>query len=53
MKDSKMTSEVALPYAWLYAVVPGFKALRAPVRFDVLVTLSLSVAPSSSVTVSV
>jgi hypothetical protein len=35
--------EVALPYAWLYAVVPGFKALRAPVRFDVLVTLSLAV----------
>jgi hypothetical protein len=34
---------VALPYAWLYAIVPGFKALRAPVRFDVLVMLSLSV----------
>ena len=35
--------DVALPYAWLYAVVPGFKALRAPARFDVLVTLSLAV----------
>jgi hypothetical protein len=35
--------QVSLPYAWLYAVVPGFKALRAPVRFDVLVTLSLAV----------
>ena len=35
--------EVALPYAWLYAVVPGFKALRAPVRFDALVMLSLAV----------
>jgi hypothetical protein len=34
--------QARLPYAWLYAVVPGFKALRAPVRFDVLVTLSLS-----------
>ncbi len=35
--------EVALPYAWLYSVVPGFKALRAPVRFDALVMLSLAV----------
>ncbi len=35
--------EVALPYAWLYAAVPGFKALRAPVRFDALVMLSLAV----------
>ncbi len=35
--------DVALPYAWLYAIVPGFKALRAPVRFDALVTLALSV----------
>jgi hypothetical protein len=31
-----------LPYAWLYAAVPGFKALRAPVRFDALVMLSLA-----------
>ena len=35
--------EVNLPYAWLYALVPGFKALRAPVRFDALVMLSLAV----------
>ena len=35
--------ELALPYAWLYALVPGFKALRAPARFDVLVTLALAV----------
>ncbi len=35
--------EVDLPYAWLYAAVPGFKALRAPVRFDALVMLSLAV----------
>ena len=35
--------EVSLPYAWLYAIVPGFKALRAPARFDVLVTLALAV----------
>jgi hypothetical protein len=34
---------VALPYAWLYAAVPGFKALRAPVRFDALVMLALAV----------
>ena len=35
--------EASLPYAWLYAVIPGFKALRAPVRFDALVMLSLAV----------
>jgi hypothetical protein len=35
--------EVSLPYAWLYAVVPGFRALRAPVRFDALLTLALAV----------
>ena len=35
--------DVNLPYAWLYAIVPGFKALRAPARFDVLVMLSLAV----------
>ena len=35
--------DVALPYAWLYALVPGFKALRAPVRFDALVSLCLAV----------
>jgi hypothetical protein len=35
--------DLALPYAWLYALVPGFKALRAPVRFDALVSLSLAV----------
>jgi len=34
--------DISLPYAWLYAFVPGFKALRAPARFDVLVTLSLA-----------
>jgi hypothetical protein len=32
-----------LPYAWLYSVVPGLKALRAPVRFDALVMLALAV----------
>lgn len=35
--------EVTLPYAWLYALVPGAKALRAPVRFDLLVMLALAV----------
>ncbi|MFC2036701.1 hypothetical protein ACFLYD_01855 [Chloroflexota bacterium] len=34
---------LTLPYAWLYALVPGFKALRAPGRFSVLVMLSLAV----------
>jgi len=36
-------SDLTLPYAWLYAFVPGFKALRAPVRFDALVMLALAV----------
>jgi hypothetical protein len=35
--------DVTLPYAWLYALVPGFEALRAPVRFDALVSLALAV----------
>jgi hypothetical protein len=35
--------DLPLPYAWLYAVVPGFRALRAPARFDALVMLSLAV----------
>ena len=35
--------DLPLPYAWLYAVVPGFKGLRAPVRFDALVMLALAV----------
>ena len=34
--------ELPLPYAWFYAVVPGFKALRAPARFDALAMLSLA-----------
>jgi hypothetical protein len=34
---------VSLPYAWLYAVVPGFKAMRAPARFDILLALALAV----------
>ncbi len=35
--------DAALPYAWLYALVPGFKALRAPVRFDAVAMLALAV----------
>jgi hypothetical protein len=35
--------DAELPYAWLYAFVPGFKALRAPVRFDALLMLALAV----------
>jgi hypothetical protein len=35
--------DATLPYAWLFATVPGFKALRAPVRFDVLISLALAV----------
>ncbi len=35
--------DVALPYAWLYTLVPGTDALRAPVRFDALAMLGLAV----------
>jgi hypothetical protein len=35
--------DATLPYGWLYAIVPGFKALRAPVRFDAMVMLALAV----------
>jgi hypothetical protein len=42
--------DAALPYAWLYAVVPGFKALRAPVRFDALLTLALAALAGYGVT---
>lgn len=31
-----------LPYGWFFAHVPGFNALRAPVRWAVLLTLGLS-----------
>ncbi len=33
---------VPLPYKWLFLHVPGFQALRAPVRWALLVTLGLS-----------
>jgi len=33
----------SLPYAWLYAIIPGFQALRAPERFAALVFLGLAV----------
>lgn len=35
--------DLTLPYAWFYRLVPGAKALRAPVRFDVLAMLALAV----------
>lgn len=35
--------EIPLPYALLYDWVPGFKALRVPVRFAVLVDMSIYV----------
>jgi len=45
--------QLALPYAWLYALVPGFKAMRAPVRFDALVSLSLAVLAGYGVAAAV
>src|SRR5206468_6158327 len=35
--------DITLPYAFLYDWIPGFKALRVPVRFAVLVDLSIYV----------
>ncbi|MFN8496959.1 MAG: hypothetical protein U0641_03820 [Anaerolineae bacterium] len=34
---------IPLPYYLLYALVPGFKGTRAPVRFDILVMLACAV----------
>ncbi len=33
---------IALPYRWLWDHIPGFNAIRAPVRWVVLVSLALS-----------
>ena len=30
------------PYAWLYALVPGFRSLRVPVRFAIVTSFALS-----------
>lgn len=38
---------VPLPYRWLWETVPGFNAIRAPVRWAVLVMLALSVLAAS------
>src|SRR5206468_5921732 len=35
--------DITLPYAFLYDWIPGFKALRVPVRFAVLVDFSIYV----------
>ena len=37
------------PYTWLSSVVPGFRSLRAPVRFGVLVGFSASVLAGSAI----
>ncbi len=39
----KILLPFALPYRWLYDLVPGFQALRAPLRFAGLAMLGLSV----------
>ncbi|MBI4757713.1 MAG: hypothetical protein HY783_01730 [Chloroflexi bacterium] len=39
----KVPLPFALPYRWLYDLVPGFQALRAPLRFAGLAMLGLSV----------
>lgn len=37
------STNLPLPYRFLYYVVPGFKALRTPARFDIMIALSLAV----------
>jgi hypothetical protein len=34
--------QIALPYRWLMAVVPGFSAMRIPQRFGALVTVAVT-----------
>jgi hypothetical protein len=34
---------VTLPYAWLYRLVPGFKAMRVPARFGLLAAFALTI----------
>ncbi|MCP4397986.1 MAG: hypothetical protein GY801_11910 [bacterium] len=36
----------SLPYSWLYHALPGFKAMRVPARFGLLVAFSLSALAS-------
>ena len=36
----------SLPYSWLYHMLPGFKSMRVPARFGLLVAFSLSVLAS-------
>jgi hypothetical protein len=41
---------IPLPYRWLWDYVPGFTAIRAPVRWAVLVTLALSMLAAIGIT---
>ena len=41
---------IALPYRWLWEYVPGFNAIRAPVRWAVLVSLALSMLAAIGIT---
>ncbi len=43
-------TSIPLPYQWLYETIPGFNALRAPVRWAVLVTLALSLLAAVGIT---
>ena len=40
---------IPLPYSWLYHVLPGFKSMRVPARFGLLLALSLAVLASIGV----
>jgi hypothetical protein len=33
---------ISMPYAWLAAIVPGFSAMRAPLRFGAVATLAVA-----------
>jgi hypothetical protein len=40
--DTTLSLPFSLPYAWLFAVLPGFAALRVPPRFSWLLLLGLA-----------
>jgi hypothetical protein len=43
-KSLQPNFEVVLPYAWLHEWVPGFRGLRAPGRFAIIVIFALALA---------
>lgn len=38
----EQSTDINLPYRWLYDLLPPLRALRAPIRFDALINLALA-----------